>query len=122
MSKTLKSLADNAYWRAEDAREALDELARSGLPLEVFAKKNRLGAARLRRWQCQLGKPSSFVKLEVDEPLPARPMPITIRISDVTIEVAVVDVELLTAVVKAVRCSETRRACRHRPSPKGARA
>jgi hypothetical protein len=105
MSKTLKSLADNAYWRAEDAREALDELARSGLPLEVFAKKNRLGAARLRRWQSRLGKQGSFVKLEVDEPLPARPMPIMIRIGEVSIEVAVVDVELLTAVVKAVRAA-----------------
>jgi hypothetical protein len=54
MSKTLKPLADNAYWREQDAREALDELARSGLPLEVFAKRNGLGVPRLRRWQARL--------------------------------------------------------------------
>ena len=105
MSKTLKSLADNAYWREEDARGALDELARSGLPLETFAEKHGLGAARLRRWQSRLAK-QSFVKLEVDERESRRGSPIVIRIGDVSIEVdAVLDVELLTAVVKAVRAA-----------------
>jgi hypothetical protein len=106
MSKTLKSLADSAYWREEDARNALAELARSGLPLEVFAKKSGLGAARLRRWQSRLAKQSSFVKLEVDEQARGCSAPIVIRIGDVSIEVdALMDVELLAAVVKAVRAA-----------------
>lgn len=106
MSKTLKSLADNAYWREEDAREALDELARSGLPLEAFADKSGLGVSRLRRWQSRLAKQSSFVKLEVNEQDQRCNAPIVIRIGDVSIEVdASVDAELLTAVVKAVRAA-----------------
>src|SRR5262245_22383357 len=104
MSKTLKALADNSYWREEDAREALDQLARSGLPLETFAEKSGLGVARLRRWQSRLAKQNGFVKLEVDERDQHSSAPIVIWIGDLSIEVnAEVDVALLTAVVKAVR-------------------
>lgn len=106
MSKTLKSLADNAYWREQDAREALDELARSGLPLEVFAERNGLGVPRLRRWQARLAERNGFVRLEVDTQVEARHAPIVIRVGEASIEVdAGVDVELLTAVVKAVRAA-----------------
>lgn len=42
-------------WRKQDAREALEAQAKSGLSIEAFAKQSGIRANRLRRWQRRLG-------------------------------------------------------------------
>jgi transposase-like protein len=45
-------------WTAEDAKAALDALARSGLPASAFAAREGLDVQRLFRWRRRLGAPA----------------------------------------------------------------
>ena len=61
-------------WTAEDAKEALADLERSGLPLGAFAVREGLDAQRLWRWRRRLAssaEPPLFEEVVQRETAPA---------------------------------------------------
>ena len=59
-------------WNESEAAEALRECAKSGLPLETYAKREGYSGQRLRNWRRRLGgeltvAPVSFVPVTVAE-------------------------------------------------------
>ncbi len=93
-----------AYWRAADARYALERWKASGLSLTEFARRHALHVQRLRRWFGDLEKPAPrFVKLVVREP--KTPSVLRVHVGRAIIEVPPdFDAQALERLVEVFAC------------------
>jgi transposase-like protein len=99
-------------WTEDEARAALEELARTGERPETFARRHGISAQRLRYWRKQLANtvatPPAFVAMTLPEAASARRQ-VEVRIDEVVIAVADhADVELVASLVAAIvrqRCA-----------------
>ena len=70
------AVVQSRYWRAADARVALDEWGRSGRELAEFARRHGLAPRRLLRWEARLSRgetPLRFHPVELRLGLGASP-------------------------------------------------
>lgn len=100
-------------WTEEEARAALDELARNGESAEVFARRRGISPQRLRYWRKRLAKTATSQPAFVALTLPEKPMAgqeLEVRIDEIIIAVPDrCDVEQVASLVAAI--VRRRRAC-----------
>lgn len=103
-------------WTEEEARAALDEVARNGESAEVFARRRGISPQRLRYWRKRLAKTATLQPAFVALTLPEKPMApmasqqLEVRIDEIVIAVPDrCDVEQVASLVAAI--VRRRRAC-----------
>ena len=100
-------------WTEDEARAALEQLARTGERPETFARRQGISAQRLRYWRKRLANTVATTPAFVAMTLPEAPSArrrIEVRIDEVVIAVADdTDVELVASLVAAI--VRRRRAC-----------
>lgn len=100
-------------WTEEEARPALDELARNGESAEAFARRRGISPQRLRYWKKRLAETAMSQPAFVALTLPAVPVArgeIEVRIDEIVIAVHDrCDVEQVASLVAAI--VRRRRAC-----------
>ena len=96
-----KSYRSRRRWTADDAREALSALDRSGLTVAAFARREGLDEQRLRNWRKRFAAPRAFVEIAPREP---ERVEIGLR-SGRTLRVsATIDSTTLTALLELLEC------------------
>lgn len=84
-------------WTPDDARRVLDEWQRTGTTLAEFARRQGLSAARLYWWRRRLNRPTPTALALVPAMVTARSVPPTGRVTEVTVRVGDVAIEVAAA-------------------------